>query len=71
MLFLVAVVIGIPVSVANAFLACWLAEKNRLSAVYVAILLALLTDFALVGGYLSVWILISSMWPFISGLLAG
>ena len=71
MLFLVACVVGIPVSVGNAFLACWLADKNRLSAVYVAVLLALLADFALVGGYLSAWILISSMWPFISGLLAG
>ena len=70
-LFLVACVVGIPVSVGNAFLACWLADKNRLSAVYVAMLLAMLADFALVGGYLSVSILISSIWPFISGLLSG
>ncbi|MBC8116072.1 MAG: hypothetical protein H7062_16920 [Candidatus Saccharimonas sp.] len=57
-LFLIACVVGIPVSVGNAFLACWLADNNRLSAVYVAMLLAVLADFALVGGYLSVCLLI-------------
>ncbi len=53
-LFLIACVVGIPVSVGNAFLACWLADKNRLPVVFVAMLLAVLADFALVGGYLSV-----------------
>lgn len=66
-LFLVAVVIGLPVSVGNAFLACWLADKNRLPAVYVAMLLAVLADFALVGGYLSVCML---MRPLIDALMA-
>lgn len=67
MLFPIAAVIGIPVSVGNAFLACWLADKNRLSAVYVAMLLAVLADFALVGGYLSVCML---MRPLIDALMA-
>ncbi|MEK6262067.1 MAG: hypothetical protein AABP62_26005 [Planctomycetota bacterium] len=57
-LFVIAAVIGIPVSVGNAFLACWLADRNRLSAVYIAMMLAVLADFALVGGYLSVCLLI-------------
>lgn len=73
-LFAIAAAIGIPVSVGNAFLACWLAEKNRLSVVYVAMLLAVLADFALVGGYLSVCMLIppisALMRPWIDALMA-
>ena len=61
MLFVIAVLIGIPVSVGNAFLACWLADKNRLPVVYLAMLLAVLADFALVGGYLSVCLLIRQL----------
>jgi hypothetical protein len=60
-LFVIASVIGIPVSVGNAFLACWLADHNRLSPVYIVMLLAVLADFALVGGYLSFCLLIRQL----------
>ncbi len=53
-LFPVAVVLGVPVGFGNAYLACWLANANRLSSTSVAIVLAVLSDFAVVGMYLSI-----------------
>ena len=53
-LFPVAVVLGLPVGFGNAYFACWLGRANRVSPVYIAIVLAVLADFAVVGLYLSV-----------------
>lgn len=56
----VAVVLGLPVGFGNAYFACWLGKANRLSPVSIAIVLAVLADFAVVGLYLSICLWLSN-----------
>lgn len=53
-LFPIAVVLGVPVGFINAYLACWIGDAHRVSSVWLAAVLAVLCDFAVVGAYLSI-----------------